>query len=141
MKVTEMFPARYVKGEHLQKSRLVEIHGVETTELRAGPNKPAERAYLMWFVDVSNGNATRIQGVAYTPPKGHSLVLRGPLAKQIAGVLGTEETDEWTGKRVVLYPEQATVAGRPMLIIRARAPKAAPTPAPSGEGAGTTGGK
>ncbi len=134
MKVTEMFPARYVKGEHLQKSRLVEIHSVETTELRAGPNKPAERAYLLWFVDVSTATPARLSGVAYTPRKGHALVLRRTLAQQIADVLGTDETDEWTGKRVVLHPEAATVAGRPMQIIRARAPKTPtppPTPAPS----------
>lgn len=145
--MTEMFPARYVKGEHLQKSRLVEIHQVETTELRAGPNKPSERAYLLWFVDVSTGTPVRMHGVAYTLRNGcalHALVLRRTLAQQIADVLGTDETDEWTGKRVVLHPEAATVAGRPMQIIRARAPKTAtppPTPTPAGEGTSATGGK
>jgi len=123
MKVTDMFPAKYVKGDHLSKSRLIEIHDVEQTELRAGPGKPAERAYLLWFEDVSSGNPAKIPGVAYTPRRGHALVLRGTLAKQICDLLSADDTDDWPGKRVVIYPENAVVAGRPLTLIRARAPK------------------
>ena len=131
MKVTEMFPAKYAKGEHLHKPRLVEIHAVEPTELRAGPGKPAERAYLLWFDDVSTGAPVRIAGVAYVDRSsskrcGHALVLRGVLAKQIAQIVGTEETDEWEGKRAVLFPENAVVAGRSLTLTRARAPKLVP---------------
>jgi len=123
MKVTDMFPAKYVKGEHLQKSRLIEIHAVEATELRAGPGKPAERAYLLWFDDVSTGAPVKIPGVAHTPKRGHALVLRNALAKQIVALLNADDTNDWAGKRVVIYPEPAVVAGRSMTVIRARASK------------------
>ena len=131
MKVNEMFPAKYVKGEHLNKSRLIEIHAVEATELRAGPGKPAERAYLLWFDDVSSGGPARIPGVAYAAKRGHALVLRNTLAKQIAELVNADDTNDWPGKRVVIYPEQAVVAGRPLTLIRARAPKPVVQPAPS----------
>lgn len=126
MKVSDMFPAKYVKGEHLNKSRLIEIHDVEPTELRAGPGKPAERVYLLWFEDVSSGSPVKISGVAYTPRRGHALVLRGTLAKQIVELLNADDTNDWSGKRVVIYPENAVVAGRPLTLIRARAPKQVP---------------
>lgn len=139
MKVSEMFPRRFLRGQDMTKSLLILINGIEEQELRAGPNKPAERAYVMFFDDVSNGKPARLSGVAYTPRKGHALVLRGALAKQIATILGTDETDEWRGRDVVIYTEAATVSGKPMQIMRARAPRRTTPPATQTPTAATAG--
>jgi hypothetical protein len=54
----------------------------------------------------------------------YSLVLRAPLARQIGALLNSDDTDQWTGKRVVLFGEPVRVAGRDVVALRARLPKA-----------------
>jgi hypothetical protein len=136
MQVKDMFPVRYLRGQDMTKPILVELRSVELTELRAGPDKPAEPAYVLYFEDVSSGSAQPMRGLMHTRGKGHALVLRRALADEIMQATGVTDTDEWRGKRVVIFPEQRLVARRNVVSIRARAPKAsqqAPTPASDAE--------
>lgn len=138
MQVKDMFPARYLRGQDMTKPILVELRSVEQTELRAGPDKPAEPAFVLYFEDVSSGSAQPMRGLMHTRGKGHALVLRRALADEIMQATGVIDTDEWRGKRVVIYPEQRMVARRNVVSIRARAPKAsqqAPAPASSTDSA------
>jgi hypothetical protein len=138
MQVKDMFPARYLRGQDMTKPILIELRSVEQTELRAGPDKPAEPAFVLYFEDVSSGSPAPMRGLMHTPRKGHALVLRRALADEIMQATGVIDTDEWRGKRVVIYPEQRTVARRNVVSIRARPPKAsqqAPTTAASGDDA------
>lgn len=131
MQVTDMFPARYLRGQDMTKPILVELNGVELTELRAGPDKPAEPAFVLYFKDVSSGNPADghgIRGLMFHRGKGHALVLRKSLAEEINQATATQDTEQWRGKRVVLYPEQRTVARRSVVSIRARAPKTGQQP-------------
>jgi hypothetical protein len=123
MQLTDMFPAKFLRGQDMTKPMLIEMHAVETTELRPGQGKPAETAYVMYFDDVSRGASAHVRGLDYTPRKGHAMVLRRTLARQIMQLTGSTDTEEWRGKRVVLYPEAVEVAGRRVITIRARAPK------------------
>lgn len=134
MQVKDMFPVRYLRGQDMTKPILIELRSVEQTELRAGPDKPAEPAFVLYFEDVSSGAPQPMRGLMHTRGKGHALVLRRALADEIMQATGVIDTDDWRGKRVVIYPEQRTVARRNVVSIRARVPKAsqqAQTPAPA----------
>lgn len=138
MQVKDMFPARFLRGQDMTKPILIELRSVEQTELRAGPDKPAEPAFVLYFEDVSSGAPAPMRGLMYTPRKGHALVLRRALADEIMQATGVIDTDDWRGKRVVIFPEQRTMARRTIVSIRARPPKAnqqAPTTGPSSDGA------
>jgi hypothetical protein len=138
MEVRDMFPAKYLRGQDMTKPILVELRMVEPTELRAGPDKPAELAFLAYFENVGTGAPEQMRGLFHYRGKGHALVLRKSLAEEIMQATSTTDTDQWTGKRVVLFPEQKTVARRTVVSIRARAQKAQEAkPA----GANNTGGK
>ncbi len=52
------------------------------------------------------------------------VVLSRTLASQIGSIYG-EETDEWTGKPITLYPQPMRVAGQDRIAIRGRRPKPA----------------
>jgi len=49
------------------------------------------------------------------------------LAKQISEALGSENTNDWTGKRIVLFPQKLMVAGAQRVAIRARSANGKPT--------------
>lgn len=124
MKLSTMFPARYVTGKVLTKPILAEIAGVEKARLRPAPDKPESDAFVMWVRSIDpSGVDVPIQGVEFVRGRGYRAVLRGTLAEKIAQIVGSDETDEWPGKRVVLFGEPTTVAGRDLIALRARAPK------------------
>lgn len=120
MQVKDMFPAKYLRGQDMPKPMLIEMHSVLQQELRPGPDKPAEIAYVLFFDDVSTGKPAPVRGLAKHANGKHALVLRRQLAEEIMAATGTTDTDEWGNKRVVIYPEQRTVARRNVVSIRAR---------------------
>lgn len=129
MKVTDMFPSRVLRGADLpEKGMLIQITGVHTERMRAGQGKPEEIKYVLYFENFSTGKATRVRGVQYTPEHGHGLVLRKSLALQINEVTNTDDTDQWAGKRVVIYGCKIDLPGkdhtkRTVISICARAPQ------------------
>jgi hypothetical protein len=56
--------------------------------------------------------------------------LTRPLAKQIAEIARSTETDEWTGKKITIYPVPMKVAGQDRIAVRAKAPTNGTTPPP-----------
>lgn len=103
MKVKEMFPSKYVKGEDLKGPTVVTIARVESEEMYK-PGVGQVTGYVLYFQEGKKG-----------------IVLSRVLAQQIAQVLKCDDTDDWKGKRITLYPHPLTVAGVPRVAIRARA--------------------
>ena len=115
MKLSEMFPSRFVKGDELNgKSVTVTIARVAAETVRPSPGSPEETKFALYFTESKSGRG---------------VILSKVLATQIARALGSDDTDDWPGRRITLYPESVTVAGVPRVAIRARAASPAPQPA------------
>lgn len=121
MKVDTMFPHKYATGQDLNgRAVTLEISHVKAEKMRANPGSPEESKFVIYFEGAQKG-----------------VVLSRTLAKQIAEALGEQDTDNWHGKRVVIYPENLTVAGVARVAIRARAVTNEQTQ-PEGQGNGQT---
>lgn len=104
MRVQEMYPRRYASGEDLKGRPVkVTIARVQQEEMRPGGGSPVKK-WVIYFRDAQRG-----------------VILSRTLAYQIAEALGEDDTSNWPGRRIVLYPVPMTVAGRPVTAIRARA--------------------
>ncbi len=123
MKITDMFPRKYVTGEDLQgKPVTLVISRLGTEEMRPGPGAQPQTKFVVYFEQAKKG-----------------VILSRTLATQIAEIAGSDDTDNWIGKKVTLYPQPMTVAGRQVVAIRARKP-APESPAPqAGQVAGKNG--
>jgi hypothetical protein len=105
MKVSDMFPRKYATGADLQgRAVTVTIDHVKAERMRPIPGQPEAEKWVLYTQEGKKG-----------------IVLNRTLAGQIARALGSDETEEWTGKRITLYPESVSVAGTARLAIRARA--------------------
>jgi hypothetical protein len=58
--------------------------------------------------------------VLYTAEGNKGVVLSKTLASQIAEILMSDESDDWIGKKVTLFPVPLVVAGVKRVAIRAR---------------------
>jgi hypothetical protein len=106
MKIDQLFPTRYATGADLAgKSYTFTVAGVALEQMHSQPGKPAEEKPVLYFKETKKG-----------------IVLTRPLAMQIAEILRSTDTDEWTGKKVTIFPQPLTVAGQPRVAIRAKAP-------------------
>lgn len=104
MRVGEMFPKRYAAGEDLQGRALtLTIQTVRKERMRPGSGQPEIEKYVVYFVDARKG-----------------VVLSRTLAQQIAAAVGSDDTDDWPGKKITIFPEPMSVAGRNVVAIRAR---------------------
>jgi len=104
MKLSEMFPSRFVRGEDLQgRSVTVTVARIQLERMRPSPQSPEVQKFVLLTVEGKKG-----------------IVLSKTLAAQISQVLGCDETEEWQGKKVTLYPEPLIVAGVERVAIRAR---------------------
>lgn len=108
MKVGDMYPSKYVRGADLRGPVTVTIARVVTEQMY----KPGE------------GNVENY--VLYTVEGKRGVVLSRILAGQIAQAVGSDDTDNWAGKKVTFYPQPMTVAGVARVAIRARAAAAQP---------------
>ena len=50
------------------------------------------------------------------------VILSRTLAEQIASILHSDDTEEWIGKKIMLFPQPLTVAGKSRIAIRAKKP-------------------
>jgi hypothetical protein len=104
MKISKMFPKRYATGEDLQgKTITLTIAKIAIEKMHPQPNAPEAEKWVIYFMETKKG-----------------IILSRTLANQIAEVLGSDETDEWLGKRIMIYPQPMTVAGRKVTAIRTR---------------------
>ncbi len=105
MKLSDMYPSKYVKGEDLQgKPWTITITRVAAENMRPNPQSPEVQKWVLYTAEGKKG-----------------IVLSRTLATQIARSLGSDDTDNWIGQRVTIYPEAMTVAGAARVAIRARA--------------------
>lgn len=117
MKATTMIPSRFLKKEDVEPRRLVTI--TKLTEENVAPeNQAAEVKWVMHFRELSK-----------------PLVLNSTNINACVQALGTDETDDWIGKQVVLYNDpNVSFGGKIVGGIRIRKPNlrpnAAPAPAP-----------
>ncbi len=91
------------------------ISHLRVEKMRAGPGSDEDEKWVVYFQGAKKG-----------------AVLSKTLAKQIAAAVGSDDTDNWPGRAVELFPEHVKVAGNDYLVIRARV--AAKAAQPSGNG-------
>jgi hypothetical protein len=103
-----MFPSKYLRGAELTAPVTVTIASIKPETMY----KPGA------------GNVTGF--VLYCEKASRGVVLTRPLALAIAQALGDPDTDTWPGKRIELYPQAMTVAGKAQVAIRARAANGKP---------------
>ncbi len=110
MKLNEAFPSKWLKATDLDgQPRLVTIESVKLEAVEEG--KPAKPVIAL-------------RGMT------QGLVLNKTNGNILAAFL-SDDTDTWTGKKIVLYPTQAEFQGKLVDCIRVRAPKPQPSsPAP-----------
>lgn len=105
-KVHEMMPASYLRKENCEPPILLTIHSLEQENVAPEGQQPEEK-WVMYFDEQKLGlvlNSTNIQ-----------------LAAQICG---SQDTDEWIGKKIVAYSEpNISFGGKLVGGIRLRAPK------------------
>tara|TARA_Y100000310_G_scaffold53134_1_gene48725 strand:- start:3330 stop:3833 length:504 start_codon:yes stop_codon:yes gene_type:complete len=101
------FPSKYLKAADLQgREVLLTINGIRIEDVDGkGDNKP-----VLYFNE-------RLDGPG--------LVLNITNANTIAASLG-DETDNWSGQQLVLYPATTDFAGKIVPCIRVRQPQANP---------------
>jgi hypothetical protein len=113
MKVDDMFPSKYLHGSDIKAEITVTIAKVAPEKMH-NPRKGEITGFVLYVERGSKG-----------------IVLGKELANQIADALNIDDTDHWPGKKIILYPEQMTVAGERVTAIRARSALTT-QPAPAG---------
>jgi len=104
MKLNQLFPSKYATGQDLAgKSVALTISHLRSEKMIPTPGASPVDKWVVYFKEAQKG-----------------IVLSKTLATQIAQAVGSDDTDAWPGKRVMLYPEEVTVAGKPRTAIRAR---------------------
>jgi hypothetical protein len=103
MKIMGAFPSKYLSAADLQdKPHTLIMQRVEMETIGGDDKKP-----VLYFSKSQKG-----------------LVLNKTNSKQIAAQYG-DDTDEWEGKPIVLFPAMVDYKGDTVEAIRVRAPKAA----------------
>jgi len=103
--IAEMKSSKYLTKHEVGEGMLVTITGVEKQNMAAA-GQPREDRWVL----LTEGNKP--------------FVLNSTNTKRIAKITGSDETDDWEGKQVVLYfDENIEFGGEIVGGIRARAPK------------------
>lgn len=119
MDINSVFPSKYLKASDLQgQDATVTISHVAIEDVGGDDRKP----------------------VVYFTGKDKGIVLNKTNAAAIQNLYGAD-TDNWTGKRIILFPTQTDFQGKPTACIRVRlnAPPAEPAPAQAEAPAADTG--
>lgn len=117
MRMNDAFPSKYLKAEDLEDGDLiVTIKEAVYEEFSDPKTKRVEQKPVLHF----QGNDVK------------ALVLNKTNWKTITQVLGSDETDDWTGKKIALYAVEVESFGEMVMGIRVRLKspakaKAAPT--------------
>lgn len=96
MRVGEAFPGQYIKASDLQGKRVVVVIDRVTMEDIGGETKP----------------------VLHFKGKDRGMVLNRTNANAIVDIVGSDETDDWTGKVILLYPTRVDFQGKRVDAIR-----------------------
>jgi arabinogalactan endo-1,4-beta-galactosidase len=108
MKISSAFPSNYLKCSDLQDRNVkVLMDRVEMEDL-GGDQKP----------------------ILYFQGKDKGLVLNKTNSNNIAAAYG-DDTEEWSGREIILYPAMTDFQGKTVPCIRVRAPTAKDRPRPA----------
>ena len=115
MHISNLKDSKYLKKEDCDPPILVTItECVEENVAKEG--QPPEMKWALYFKEIEK-----------------PIILNSTNGQIIAGITGSEETDDWVGKKIVLYHDpNVSFGGKLVGGIRARAPrqpKPAQTPA------------
>lgn len=115
-KISEMRESKFLKKEDVGRGVLATIAGCQQHNVAMEGASP-EQKWCLSFHELDK-----------------PLVLNSTNIQLCAKICGSEDTDHWTGKRIVLYTDpNVSYAGKLVGGIRVRAPKpsaAAPPPPP-----------
>lgn len=103
MKIDKMFPKKYATGSDLEGPVTLSIARVQSEKMRSFSG-PDTQKWVVYFQGAQKG-----------------VVLNRTLAEQITEAVGSDETDDWIGHQITLYPQNVLVAGKQRVAIRARA--------------------
>jgi hypothetical protein len=110
MHISRIKNSKYLSKEDCGPGILVTIESLAQEDL-AMEGQPAEMKWVMQFAE----------------PESKPFVLNTTNAVLIAAALGSEETDEWIGRKIVLFSDPTVMMhGKAIGGIRARAPKNQP---------------
>lgn len=101
MRVSDAFPSNYIKAADLQDRNVLVVMRCVEMEKLGDDEKP----------------------VLYFQGKEKGLCLNKTNANNIATVYG-DDTEDWTGKEIVLFPAMVDFQGRTVAAVRVRAPQA-----------------
>lgn len=114
MKATAMIPSKFLKKEDVDPPKLVTIKAMRQANV-AMDDQPEELKWTVLFKELDK-----------------PMVLNSTNIQLLIKALGTDETDEWVGKQIVVYNDpNVSFAGKITGGVRIRAPKkkTAETPA------------
>lgn len=106
MKLNNMFPRKYASGADLNgQSVTVTVQSMTIDKLSPHPGQPPMDRYILHFAETQKG-----------------VILSRTLTEQIASILHSDDTEEWIGRKITLFPQPLTVAGKSRIAIRAKKP-------------------
>lgn len=106
MKATAMIPSKFLKKEDVDPPKLVTIKALRQANV-AMDDQPEEMKWTVLFKELEK-----------------PMVLNSTNIQLLTKALGTDETDEWVGKQVVVYNDpNVSFAGKITGGVRIRAPK------------------
>jgi hypothetical protein len=95
----------YLKADDLPTPKTLTIESSEIVSFKGEDGEPDRDSVLLKFAEVDQG-----------------IVAGKPSLKQLVEIFGTDETDEWIGKRVVAFVDKnVQFKGKKMACIRFRA--------------------
>lgn len=109
MKISEAFPGKYLRCADLQGREVKKKIAYCETE-KVGMN--GEEKPVLHFINEQRG-----------------MVVNKTNANTLAYALG-DDSEQWRGREIVLYPTRVDFAGKPTDTIRVRAPSAVDAQAP-----------
>ena len=103
MNINEIKQSKFLKKEDCEPAILVTIRGIEQENV-ALESQPEDLKYVIFFKELEKG-----------------MVLHSTNAQLIAKALGSDETDDWTNKKIVLFNDPSvSYVGKVTGGIRAR---------------------
>lgn len=123
MNINEMKESKYMKKEDVGQGALVTIDRMDHQDVSM-ENQPEEMKWIMYFKEQVNGHH-----------KG--LVLNWTNIQLCAVATGSEDTDQWPGKQIVLFDDpNVSFGGKLTGGIRVRKPKGQSVNSPADQDAG-----
>lgn len=106
MKATAMIPSKFLKKEDVEPPKLVTIKALRQANV-AMDDQPEEMKWTIFFKELDK-----------------PMVLNSTNIQLLTMALGTDETDDWIGKQVVVYNDPSvSFGGKITGGVRIRAPK------------------